>query len=61
MSNKNHPYQIIDPSPWPIVAALGTLLLGIGGALAMHGYNHGVVAFGLLVVVVCAAAWWRDV
>jgi cytochrome c oxidase subunit 3 len=57
---KNHPYQIIDPSPWPLLASLGVLILGVGGALAMHGHTLGALVLGLLVVVVAAAAWWRD-
>lgn len=61
MSEKNHPYQIIDPSPWPILASLGVLVLGVGGALAMHGHTVGGFLLGLFVVVVAAAAWWRDV
>ncbi len=61
MSKKNHPYQIVDPSPWPVVASLGVLLLGVGGALAMHGQTIGTLVFGFIVVIIAAAAWWRDV
>ncbi len=59
-SSKNHPYQIIDPSPWPLLAALGALLLGVGGALAMHGYTAIAVILGGVIVVLAAAAWWHD-
>lgn len=61
MSHKNHPYQIVAPSPWPILSALGVLILAIGGALAMHGHNIGALIMGALVVIVCAIAWWRDI
>lgn len=58
--HKNHPYQIIDPSPWPLLASLGVLLLGIGGALAMHGHAMWGLGLGFVIVVLAAAAWWRD-
>lgn len=58
---KNHPYQIIDPSPWPLLASLGTLLLAIAGALTMHGHSKWTLAPGAFLTVLSAALWWADV
>lgn len=57
---KNHPYQIIDPSPWPLLASMGTLLLAIAGALVMHGHEKWLLVPGGLMTVLSAAWWWRD-
>lgn len=59
-SLKKHPFQIIDPSPWPLVCAMGTLLLTLGAVLAMHKKDYIVLIFGALMVVGSAIGWWRD-
>ncbi|NJR13508.1 MAG: cytochrome c oxidase subunit 3, partial [Phyllobacteriaceae bacterium] len=30
-TTKNHDYHIVDPSPWPLLASLGALVMAIGG------------------------------
>ena len=59
----NHPYHLVDPSPWPIIASLAALLLTVGGVMYMHGYFGGelVVSFGLSLVFYSMFVWWRDV
>lgn len=65
-----HDYHLVDPSPWPLVGALGAFIMMIGAVLWM---NHGYVGFGVLagipwifaiglaLVVYTAAGWCRDV
>ena len=38
---QRHPFHLVDPSPWPLVAALGGLSLTFGGVLFMHNYKGG--------------------
>ena len=59
----NHPYHLVDPSPWPIVASLAALLLTVGGVMYMHGYSAGelVVSFGMSLLFYSMFVWWRDV
>jgi len=64
MSNRHyHPYHLVDVSPWPILAALGTLFLTIGGALTMHFYEGGktLLMGGLTSVILIMILWIRDV
>ena len=58
---KNHPYHLVDPSPWPFAASIAVLVAAIGGVLAMH--HHGSLLFwlGTGALVLVALAWWRDV
>jgi cytochrome c oxidase subunit 3 len=60
---RKHPYHLVDPSPWPIVASMAALLLTIGGVMYMHGYTGGelVLLFGIGVVLYSMFVWWRDV
>lgn len=57
-----HPYHLVDPSPWPLVASFGALLATSGGVMYMHGYNGGgfSLALGLFTIVFTMYVWWRD-
>lgn len=60
---QNHPFHIVDPSPWPLVASLGAFFTVFGFTLYMHFYQNGLFLFtlGLLTLVSTMAIWWRDV
>jgi cytochrome c oxidase subunit 3 len=56
-----HPYHMVDPSPWPCVGGLSSLVLAIGGVLAMHGLDKKVFSVGLVMLLLTVFGWWRDV
>ena len=62
MSTKKHPYQLLDPSPWPFLISL---LLGCTGVLAALFIHEQVPlpAFGASasLVFLIAVLWWLDV
>jgi cytochrome c oxidase subunit III len=60
-SGIKHPYHLPDPSPWPILAALGGFLIVFGIILAAHFQSYAVLVIGTLMTVVVASLWWRDV
>jgi cytochrome c oxidase subunit 3 len=57
---KNHDYHVLPPSPWPVLGALGAVLLLSGAVLAMHGMTPWLMVLGLLVVVYTMYVWWSD-
>jgi cytochrome c oxidase subunit 3 len=57
----NHPYHLVDPSPWPLVGAIAAGTLAIGGVLFMHGVTPWVAVAGFLLVLATMFLWWRDV
>ncbi len=59
-SEKKHPFQIIDPSPWPLVISMGALLLTLGAVLAMHNKDFITLFIGALMVLGGCGGWWRD-
>lgn len=64
MSGKqDHPFHLVNPSPWPVLAAFSTLLMPVGGVLWMHGKHAGaaILAVGLAMVIYVAYRWWADV
>ena len=56
-------FHLVEPSPWPIIAAGFALLTAIGLVMFMHGVGMGrfVLALGIAGVLFTMAAWWRDV
>ena len=63
MSQQNHPYHLVNPSPWPFVGASSLLVMTFGSAAGMHGHKWGVLLaiLGLLGVLYTMFGWWRDV
>ncbi len=69
--SKNHDYHIIDPSPWPLIGAIGGLMMAIGGVVWMQTLKDAeastmgmsgpwVFIIGLLVVLYTMYGWWAD-
>jgi len=58
-----HSYHLVDPSPWPLVAALGAFMLTSGGVLYMHKFIGGWELFltGFTIILYTMYTWWRDV
>lgn len=58
-----HSYHLVDPSPWPLLGALGGLSVTIGGVLYMHKFEGGWTVFlsGLIILIYTIIFWWQDV
>ena len=58
-----HSFHLVDPSPWPLVASLGALMLTTGGVLYMHNFVGGgrLLLNGLIIILYVMYTWWRDV
>jgi len=62
-NNQLHSFHLVDPSPWPLVAAFSAFLLTFGGVMYMHGYSGGsfLYKFGFIMVLFVMFVWWRDI
>lgn len=62
-NNQRHGFHLVDPSPWPIIAAMSALMLTFGGVLYMHGYSGGdfLWKLGLFMILYIMYVWWRDI
>lgn len=61
VTEKHHPYHLVDPSPWPFVSSMAALITTMGTVFAFHGINRWVLVVGLLMLVYSAFSWWLDV
>ncbi len=60
-SGLKQPYHLVDPSPWPLLAAIGGGITVAGLIRVAHYGSYVFLVLGLVVVLFCAAMWWRDV
>nr|QUB07129.1 cytochrome c oxidase subunit 3 [Chrysochus chinensis] len=61
MSMKNHPFHLVEISPWPILGSLGTLTLMMGLIKWFHFYTTNLFIIGLIINLLVMIQWWRDV
>jgi len=61
--HQTHPYHLVNPSPWPLLTSFAILTFVLGGAMALHKMQLGllVVLAGFIAISVCCFYWWRDV
>nr|WBK03012.1 cytochrome c oxidase subunit III [Yoda sp. d ASH-2021] len=58
---QQHPYHMIDQSPWPLSGAIGALFTAVGLMLWFHFNNPILVLLGVILILITMLLWWRDV
>nr|WGM81070.1 cytochrome c oxidase subunit III [Acerbas sarala chinensis] len=61
MSNHNHPYHLVDYSPWPLTGAIGTMTLVTGMIKWFHNFNMNLLLLGYIIIILTMFQWWRDI
>jgi len=56
-----HPYHLVDPSPWPLIGAIAGGLLAIGMVIFMHDGGPWLMVLGVALVIATMFGWWRQV
>jgi cytochrome c oxidase subunit III len=60
-SGLKQPYHLVDPSPWPLLGAVGGGATVLGIIYAAHFGNYAFLVLGLAIVLTTMFFWWRDV
>nr|QVM79223.1 cytochrome c oxidase subunit III [Dorcasomus pinheyi] len=60
-THKNHPFHMVDISPWPILGALGAMTTMVGLIKWFHLYESNLFLLGLLITILIMYQWWRDI
>nr|YP_010736652.1 cytochrome c oxidase subunit III [Cobbenicoris guangxiensis]WEM32402.1 cytochrome c oxidase subunit III [Cobbenicoris guangxiensis] len=58
---KNHPFHLVDYSPWPLTGSIGALTLTSGMVMWLHKMNNYMMWMGVLIIMLTMMQWWRDV
>ena len=58
-----HSWHLVDPSPWPLMAAISAFITTSGGVLYMHNYLGGesMLKTGIFMLLYVMYTWWRDI
>jgi cytochrome c oxidase subunit 3 len=62
-----HDYHLVNPSPWPLVGAISSVVMTVGLVIFMSGLwgieegNLAVFLAGLAGVLLTMVGWWREV
>lgn len=61
--HEQHPFHIVDPSPWPIVTSISLWSTALGFVMYFHYYNNGAfhLLFGLFSICICLSGWFYDI
>nr|UCC45979.1 cytochrome c oxidase subunit III [Eumenotes sp. HEM140] len=57
----NHPYHLVDPSPWPLTASIGIMTMTSGMVMWFHKHEMYTLWMGLGITLITMMQWWRDV
>lgn len=60
-THHNHPYHLVDYSPWPLTGAIGVLTLVTGIIKWFHNFNINLLILGYIITILTIYQWWRDI
>nr|QNG56332.1 cytochrome c oxidase subunit III [Thesaurus zaitsevi]QNG56345.1 cytochrome c oxidase subunit III [Thesaurus zaitsevi] len=60
-AHKNHPYHLVDVSPWPILGSLGAMTFLMGLIKWFHFFKNDLMFLGMLIMLLIMYQWWRDI
>nr|YP_009643721.1 cytochrome c oxidase subunit III [Labriocimbex sinicus]AYC21406.1 cytochrome c oxidase subunit III [Labriocimbex sinicus] len=61
MSKNNHPFHLVDYSPWPLLSSLSTMILLMGSIKWFHYNNYNLILVGIFLTLLIMFQWWRDI
>nr|AML26722.1 cytochrome c oxidase subunit III [Histeridae sp. BMNH 1274738] len=58
---KNHPFHLVDISPWPLLGALSAMITMIGLIKWFHQFQSNLFMLGSIITMAIMYQWWRDI
>nr|UEP16624.1 cytochrome c oxidase subunit III [Megalotomus costalis] len=59
--HKNHPYHLVDYSPWPLTGSIGAMTLTSGMIMWFHKNEMYLFYMGVMIMLLTMYQWWRDI
>nr|YP_010688333.1 cytochrome c oxidase subunit III [Mylabris phalerata]WBR65761.1 cytochrome c oxidase subunit III [Mylabris phalerata] len=59
--HKNHPFHLVDISPWPILGSFTALMLMTGIIKWFHLFDPNLLLLSFICMFMIMYQWWRDV
>nr|QVL28702.1 cytochrome c oxidase subunit III [Eristalinus quinquestriatus] len=60
-THSNHPFHLVDYSPWPLTSAIGIMTMVSGLVKWFHQYDNSLLLLGTTITILTVYQWWRDV
>nr|YP_010610868.1 cytochrome c oxidase subunit III [Idiocerus consimilis]WAP91689.1 cytochrome c oxidase subunit III [Idiocerus consimilis] len=57
----NHPFHLVDKSPWPLTSSMGLMTMTSGTILWFNKLNPILMFIGVIIIIMTMMQWWRDV
>ena len=51
---------VVDKRPWPIIGAIGTLIIITGLIKWFHLYNQELILIAIIIIILTIIQWWKD-
>nr|QVM79301.1 cytochrome c oxidase subunit III [Teledapalpus zolotichini] len=61
MIKKNHPYHLVEISPWPILGAVSAMIIAVGMIKWFYIYKSNLLLLSLIITLLIMFQWWRDI
>nr|AEP27569.1 cytochrome c oxidase subunit III [Melanobaris laticollis] len=59
--NKNHPFHLVDYSPWPLLGSMSLFTFLMGFIKLFHFHELNLLILGLICSLLVMYQWWRDI
>nr|WRW10899.1 cytochrome c oxidase subunit 3 [Microcosmus sp. z YZ-2024] len=59
--HRNHPFHLVDSSPWPVLTSTSALTMAMGLLVWMHNKVFFLLLFSTVFTFFLAFIWWRDI
>nr|YP_009040488.1 cytochrome c oxidase subunit III [Peirates arcuatus]AHF21749.1 cytochrome c oxidase subunit III [Peirates arcuatus] len=59
--HSNHPFHLVDYSPWPLTGSIGAMTLTSGMIMWFHKNNMSLFFLGITILGLTMIQWWRDI
>nr|QKN98978.1 cytochrome c oxidase subunit III [Mileewa ponta] len=57
----NHPFHLVNNSPWPITSSIGVMTMASGLILWFYMNNMNLMLLGMIIIILTMIQWWRDI
>nr|QZZ18364.1 cytochrome c oxidase subunit III [Yangisunda tiani] len=57
----NHPFHLVDKSPWPLTGSIGLMTTLLGLTLWFSSSTMNSMMMGTFIIIMTMIQWWRDV
>nr|YP_004021121.1 cytochrome c oxidase subunit III [Micadina phluctainoides]BAJ24522.1 cytochrome c oxidase subunit III [Micadina phluctainoides] len=60
-TNQNHPFHLVEMSPWPLMGAMSTMLTLMGLVSFFQTKSMMIMTLGTMMTLLTMIQWWRDI